>query len=93
MTQPGSQLDYEWPAEHVSLKITSTAPFDMSVAGQNLKSSSVAHEHYEMTYQVPADLVDRVDVALTFHLSPGKRFASSAAVFTNEDSPSRYSAY
>jgi putative heme-binding domain-containing protein len=59
--QPGSKIDYEWPAERVTLEFRSTSPFQLKTGGANSASSHagefVISETFAATDRAPIEIV------------------------------------
>jgi len=89
--QPGTQLDYEWPAETGVVTFRANRPLELTaeVAGRRLEvQGQHAGEHWLGIFSAPADVSELIDLQIS--LGPGSGVPELTAVWhTNEDSQAR----
>ncbi len=89
--QPGTTLDYEWPAETAVVTFRANRPLQLTagVAGRLLEvQGQHAGEHWVSVFTAPADVSELID--LQIDLAAGSGVPQLTAVWhTNEDSRAR----
>jgi putative heme-binding domain-containing protein len=83
--QPGSTLDYQWPAETVTLVATSSQALSLESGGQRIEATRKVDGQYEAKMEVPPGTGDAVSLTLraTVVADSAPDWALSAS--TNED--------
>lgn len=84
--QPGSQLDYEWPEEIVTVALQCSHPFILDANSQARVPEKLDNGLFESRFTVPSQQVERIPFKLSIDLrSTDRPFDCSVALFTNED--------
>jgi putative heme-binding domain-containing protein len=82
--QPGSTLDYTWPAEKVGLAITASAPFTAALGAQPAKASTLTRGEHVLRLQHAGKEDEPVPLEVVLEKDAGE-IALQIAFFTNED--------
>lgn len=87
--QPGSTLDYEWPAEQVFLELQSSQPLNGSAGNQPIAVAQGSDGNYSAIITVPASSAAALEVELKLQIAAAQPPDWSLTMFTDEDATRR----
>lgn len=86
--QPGSKIDYDWPAEIVTLQLDANEPILVSVGGKTIASKKEG-DRQVLRYETSGDATDWVPIEIRMKTRKGIEPKLEIAVSTNEDNELR----
>ncbi|MDG2220458.1 MAG: ThuA domain-containing protein [Rubripirellula sp.] len=87
--QPGSTLDYEWPAETVTLIATSSQSFSLETTEYRVQAQRVKSGMYEASFETSPASASSVPLTMRLAIAAGEPADWTLTAATNEDARRR----